>query len=84
MGFGVPLDHWFRGELKAPVQDLLLSADARCAELFRPEAMRHEFDQHQRGEADHSSRLWALLEVAVLKPQQLDVLAVTISHVAWL
>ena len=61
MGFGVPLDHWFRGELKTTTQELLLAADARCAELFRPEAMRHQFDQHQRGEADHSSRLWALL-----------------------
>src|SRR6185503_6857638 len=39
MGFGVPLDHWFRRELKELAADLLLSPSARCHAYFRPQAI---------------------------------------------
>jgi len=61
MGFGVPLDHWFRHELKSVAADLLLSATARCLAWFRPEAIQSLWDAHQSRQYDHSSRLWALV-----------------------
>jgi len=61
MGFGVPLDYWFRAELKEPARDLLLSSTSRCHELLRPEAIQSLWDAHQAQHFDHSARLWALV-----------------------
>jgi asparagine synthase (glutamine-hydrolysing) len=61
MGFGVPLDYWFRGELRELASDLLLGPSARCHELLRPEAIRDLWDAHQTERYDHSARLWALV-----------------------
>jgi asparagine synthase (glutamine-hydrolysing) len=61
MGFGVPLDHWFRHELKEMTTDLLLSDSSRCGEFLRPDTIRTLWDDHQRGHYDHSARLWALV-----------------------
>lgn len=61
MGFGVPLDHWFRNELVEMTNDVLLSK--RCLEggFFRPETVKRLVGEHQSGTFDHSYRLWALL-----------------------
>jgi asparagine synthase (glutamine-hydrolysing) len=61
MGFGVPLDSWFRNELKPLGADLLLSPSARCREFFRPEAIADLWETHQTRRYDHSNRLWALV-----------------------
>jgi len=61
MGFGVPLDHWFRSELKDLAADLLLLPTARCHALLRPEAIQALWDAHQQRHYDHSARLWALV-----------------------
>ena len=61
MGFGVPLDHWFRNELHEPTHDVLLGAKSHCRDLFRPEAVRQLVEEHQSSRFDHSYRLWALL-----------------------
>jgi asparagine synthase (glutamine-hydrolysing) len=61
MGFGVPLDHWFRGELRQFTRNVLLDPEARHREFFRPEAVQQLVRQHQSGAFDHSYRLWALL-----------------------
>jgi asparagine synthase (glutamine-hydrolysing) len=61
MGFGVPLDCWFRHELKSMTHDVLLSDTARQRGLFRDESVTELVRQHERSEFDHSHRLWALL-----------------------
>lgn len=61
MGFGVPLDHWFRHELKNFTQEILLDARATGRGYFRPEAVQQLFDEHQQGRFNHGYRLWALL-----------------------
>jgi asparagine synthase (glutamine-hydrolysing) len=60
-GFGVPLDHWFRGELAGLARELLLDASTRAAGYFRPEAIERLLNDHSTGRTDHSNRLWALL-----------------------
>jgi asparagine synthase (glutamine-hydrolysing) len=61
MGFGVPLDHWFRGPLKSLLHDALFDRKAIERGYFNPTVVRRLFDEHIAGKWDHSYRLWALL-----------------------
>ena len=61
MGFGVPLDHWFRGELREMLCDTLLDPRSLQRGYFDPAAVRHLIDEHASAQWDHSSRLWLLL-----------------------
>ncbi|MFN7954695.1 MAG: asparagine synthase (glutamine-hydrolyzing) [bacterium] len=61
MGFGVPIDHWFRRELEPMARDVLLDATARRRGLFRPRWVEATIDQHVSGRYSHHIRLWAML-----------------------
>lgn len=61
MGFGVPLDAWFRGRWKDPLRDALDSPDSRIRRYFRPEAVRRIIQSHLEGKAEAGQRLWLLL-----------------------
>lgn len=61
MGFGVPLDRWFRGPLKDELRAVLLDPVARARGLFRPEAVARLVDEHIERQADHAYKLWGLL-----------------------
>ncbi len=61
MGFGVPLDHWFRHELKDFARDVLLDRRTLQRGYFQEDAVRTLLDDHQQGRFDHSTRLWSLL-----------------------
>ena len=61
MGFGVPLDHWFRAELRNFAQEVLFDRRTTQRGLFRPDAITQLWNEHQERQLDHSSRLWALL-----------------------
>lgn len=65
MGFGVPIDRWFRHELREMAYDLLLDSRATSRGYFRPEVVRRYLDEHCRGDAHHHPRLWALLMLEV-------------------
>jgi asparagine synthase (glutamine-hydrolysing) len=60
-GFGVPLDGWFRGELRDYVRDILLAPSAASRAYLRRPAVARLIDDHQAGRAHHGQRLWALL-----------------------
>jgi asparagine synthase (glutamine-hydrolysing) len=61
MGFGVPLDHWFRHELRTLTHDVLLDGTARGRGFFREQSVAALIRQHEESEFDHAYRLWALL-----------------------
>jgi asparagine synthase (glutamine-hydrolysing) len=61
MGFGVPLEHWFRGELRPLAEDALLSGDARCHTYFRRDSLQRLWDEHTVGRFNHAYRLWSLV-----------------------
>jgi asparagine synthase (glutamine-hydrolysing) len=61
MGFGVPLDHWFRNELREMITDTLLDSRTLGRGYFNAAAIRSMIDEHTRSQWDHSSRLWLLL-----------------------
>ena len=58
IGFGVPIDAWFRGELKEFVQDIISSAAFRQRAIFRPAVVEHLFKDHVSGEASWHYQLW--------------------------
>ena len=58
MGFGVPLDAWFRGELKEFVQDVISSTTFRQRGIMRPAVVEQLFTDHVSGEASWHYQLW--------------------------
>ena len=61
MGFGVPIGHWFRGQMQPFLRENLLSERASARGLFRPAAVRRMVELHTRGERDYTHQLWTLL-----------------------
>lgn len=60
-GFGVPLDAWFRGELRDQLNDQLLSPSARLRQYVSQDYVRALVAEHVAGRANHGHRLWTLL-----------------------
>jgi asparagine synthase (glutamine-hydrolysing) len=58
LGFGVPLDAWFRGPLRPVAGDLVLAGAGRG--LFRRPELERLLREHGAGDADHGHRLWCL------------------------
>lgn len=61
MGFGVPIDHWFRGPLREMVHDLLLDSRALERGFFRKKTITKLLDNHFSNRFDHAYRIWALV-----------------------
>ena len=61
MGFGVPLDVWFRNDLKEMAYDVLLDKKSVERGYFRKEYLVRLLDDHVSKRYDHSYRIWALL-----------------------
>jgi asparagine synthase (glutamine-hydrolysing) len=60
MGFGVPIDHWFRHELKEMAYDTLLDARAIGRGYFRRDYIESILNRHQSGET-WQYLIWNLL-----------------------
>jgi asparagine synthase (glutamine-hydrolysing) len=71
MGFAVPIDHWFRGELKEMLYDTLLSPRALQRGYFQPQYVRWLLDSHQRGERLHFW-IWNLLMLELWQQMFID------------
>ncbi len=61
MGFGVPIGHWFRGEMQGFLRETLLSEKALKRGYFKPETITRFIEDHTRGARDYAPQLWALL-----------------------
>lgn len=61
MGFGVPLDSWFRGELKAYSYGILLSDKCIKRGYFKREALKNVLDEHCAGNINNGAKIWSLL-----------------------
>ncbi len=61
MGFGVPLDIWFRGSLKERIAETVRGDRLKGAGIFAPESLDRLVTEHQSGKRDWSPILWALL-----------------------
>ncbi|HET9909626.1 MAG TPA: asparagine synthase (glutamine-hydrolyzing) [Anaerolineales bacterium] len=61
MGFGVPIDHWFRHELRDMVRDTLLSQRAMQRGYFQRDYIEQILDRHQSGGESWQYMIWNLL-----------------------
>jgi asparagine synthase (glutamine-hydrolysing) len=61
MGFGVPIGHWFRGEMQNFLREALLSEKALKRGFFKPASVKRMVEEHTRGGRDHAPQLWTLL-----------------------
>jgi len=61
MGFGVPIEDWFRGELKEMLLDYLSPERLIKEGLFDHNLVEEKIKEHLSGKANHQYRLWALL-----------------------
>ena len=64
-GFSVPLREWFRGDLHEMVSDYLSPRNGHLVPgVFNQVTISRLMAEHYRGERDHSSVLWLLLNYA--------------------
>ena len=61
MGFGVPLDSWFRKELKDYSYGILMSDNCINRGYFERGSIKKLLDEHVSGRANNGARIWSLL-----------------------
>jgi asparagine synthase (glutamine-hydrolysing) len=72
MGFPVPLGRWFRGGFR-PLLDEYVTGERTIARgLFQPKFLRRLVQQHADGTADHTERLWTLVNFEMWQRHFLD------------
>lgn len=62
-GFGVPLEQWFRNELRDMLHDVFGSSRLARDGILDHAVMLRLMQEHQRGIANHYHRLWVLLNL---------------------
>jgi asparagine synthase (glutamine-hydrolysing) len=63
-GFSVPLDSWFRGELRPLAEECLFKQSALSEYLSLP-AVQRLWQEHQNKNSDHGTILWSLLMLSL-------------------
>jgi asparagine synthase (glutamine-hydrolysing) len=63
MGFGVPLDAWFRKELKDYSYGILMGDKCINRGYFKRESIKRILDEHVIGKCNNGSRIWSLLNL---------------------
>jgi len=65
VGFRVPLDAWFRGELREMARDLLGASNSFISARMNRKAVQKLLDDHGRGRRNDEVRIWTLLGLEV-------------------
>ena len=61
VGFRVPLDSWFRGELRNMAGDMLLGHNSFVASRMNRDVIERMLKDHQSERRDEEIRIWTLL-----------------------
>lgn len=61
MGFGIPIEAWFRGDLQEYLSSNIVKGNARIHNIIRKEYVQNMHEEHVKTNMNHSNRLWALL-----------------------
>jgi asparagine synthase (glutamine-hydrolysing) len=60
-GFSMPVSGWFKNELKPLFQDSVLSNTSLSRDMLSPKVVNKIWKQHQTGQRERGSELWAIL-----------------------
>jgi asparagine synthase (glutamine-hydrolysing) len=71
-GFAIPLAEWLAKPLQPLLRDALSETAVRARGLFEPATVTRLVNEHTNGQADHKSRLWALLCFELWAREYLD------------
>jgi asparagine synthase (glutamine-hydrolysing) len=71
-GFSVPLARWFREELRDLPADVLLDRQSLDRGYFRRAEIEDLIQEHRQRIADHSLRLWVLLQLEMWHREVVD------------
>jgi asparagine synthase (glutamine-hydrolysing) len=71
-GFSVPLDPWFRGELRSFAFDVLLDPATRRRGYFQPQVVERLWREHVDGRAVWDEQLWVLMNFELWHRRFLD------------
>jgi asparagine synthase (glutamine-hydrolysing) len=72
MGFAVPIDKWFRKELKELLLDYLSPESLKQEGLFDHNIVGQKIREHLSGRINHQYRIWALLMWEMWREKWLD------------
>jgi asparagine synthase (glutamine-hydrolysing) len=64
-GFGVPLDRWFREDLRTYLDSTLGVGSARIRQHLLPDAVDRMLAEHESGKQNHGHALWTLITLEV-------------------
>jgi asparagine synthase (glutamine-hydrolysing) len=64
-GFGVPLDRWFRTDLRSYAEGMLLGDGARVGHHLDAGALQRIVGEHMSGARNNGHTLWTLLTLEV-------------------
>lgn len=64
-GFGVPIEHWFRGDGINYVREMLFNNNTLTNRLFKKEAIEKILDEHAYTKINHSNKMWSLLTLEI-------------------
>lgn len=71
-GFGIPIDYWFKNELRSDLEQLLNHEEIEKQGIFNYSVIRDLIEEHLTGKENHKSKLWNLyvLQKWYLKKQR--------------
>lgn len=72
MGFGVPIDQWFRGSCRGIVEEILLSSRCLQRGYFEPDQIRRLVQEQRQGLTSYGSRVYALLMLELWHREYVD------------
>jgi asparagine synthase (glutamine-hydrolysing) len=72
MGFPVPLGRWFRGAFRPLLDEFVVGERTIARGLFRPDFLHQLVHEHAGGTADHTERLWTLVNFEMWQRHFLD------------
>jgi asparagine synthase (glutamine-hydrolysing) len=61
MGFGVPIEVWFKGDLFPYAKSILLSKKMQGRQLFKPDLVSQILSDHRAGLSQNINYIWNLL-----------------------
>jgi len=65
VGFRVPVNEWFRGEMKEYLFDHLTGNASFTRDYYKPDVLNRILSEHMDGRQNHEKLLWSLLNLEI-------------------